>query len=64
MRYPAGVHKKQDGRVIERTACQEVIDENRERVLSNPACCKLRQPIVKPQVETLKRQFGFTFTLL
>lgn len=56
--------KNKNGRVIERTEYQDVIDENRQRVISNPDYYKLRQQIIEHQFGVLKRQFGFTFTLL
>lgn len=52
------------GRIIERTEYQDVIDENRERVLADPDYYKLRQQIVEHQFGVLKRQWGFTFTLM
>jgi transposase len=52
------------GRVIERSEYQDIIDENRERVLANPEYYKLRQQIIEHQFGILKRQWGFTFTLL
>ena len=52
------------GRTIERSQYQDIIDENRERVLANPDYYKLRQQIIEHQFGVLKRQFGFTFTLL
>lgn len=52
------------GRTIERTQYQDVVDENRERVLANPDYYKLRQQIIEHQFGILKRQWGFTFTLL
>lgn len=52
------------GRVIERTEYQDVIDENRKRVLANPDYYKLRQQIVEHQFGVFKRQWGFTFTLM
>jgi len=50
--------------MIERSEYQDVIDENRERVLANPEYYKLRQQIIEHQFGILKRQWGFTFTLL
>ncbi|MET0638337.1 MAG: transposase [Chitinophagaceae bacterium] len=52
------------GRIIERTEYQDVIDENRSRVLAAPDYYKLRQQIVEHQFGILKRQWGFTFTLM
>jgi hypothetical protein len=56
--------KNKLGRTIERSGYQDVIDENRERVLANPEYYKLRQQIIEHQFGILKRQWGFTFTLL
>ena len=56
--------KNKSGRVIERTQYQDVIDENKARVISNPDYYKLRQQIIEHQFGILKRQWGFTFTLL
>lgn len=52
------------GRIIERTEYQDVIDENRERVLANKDYYKLRHQIIEHQFGVLKRQWGFSFTLL
>lgn len=56
--------KNKNGRIVERSEYQDVIDENRERVLANKDYYKLRQQIVEHQFGILKRQWGFTFTLL
>lgn len=56
--------KNKKGRIIERTEYQDVIDENRERVLANKDYYKLRQQIIEHQSGVLKRQWGFTYTLL
>jgi transposase len=56
--------KNKQGRIIERTEYQDVIDENRERVLANRDYYKLRQQIIEHQFGVLKRQWGFTYTLL
>ena len=56
--------KNKSGRVIERSEYQELIDANKERVLANPDYYKLRQPIIEHQFGTLKRQWGFSFTLM
>jgi hypothetical protein len=52
------------GRTIERSQYQDIIDENMERVLASPDYYKLRQQIIEHQFGILKRQWGFTFTLL
>ena len=56
--------KNKLGRIIERSEYQDIIDENRERVLANPEYYKLRQQIIEHQFGVFKRQWGFTFTLL
>jgi len=56
--------KNKKCRIIERTEYQDVIDENRERVLANKDYYKLRQQIIEHQFGILKRQWGFTYTLL
>jgi hypothetical protein len=46
---------RQSGRVIERTQYQDVIDENKDRVISNPDYYKLRQQVIEHQFGILKR---------
>ena len=52
------------GRYIERSIYQEALEENEKRVNQNPEYYKLRQQITEHQFGTLKRQWGFTFTLM
>jgi hypothetical protein len=52
------------GRYIERSIYQEALEENQKRVNENPEYYKLRQQITEHQFGTLKRQWGFTFTLM
>ena len=52
------------GRAIERSEFQDIIDENNRRVLDNPDYYKLRRAIIEHPFGTLKRQWGFTFTLM
>jgi hypothetical protein len=52
------------GRMIERSEHQEVIEENRDRVLANPDYYRTRQQITEHQFGTIKRQWGFTHTLM
>jgi transposase len=52
------------GRIIERSIYQEALEENEKRVNENPEYYKLRQQITEHQFGTLKRQWGFTYTLL
>jgi transposase len=53
-----------NGRFIERGIYQEALEENQKRVESNPNYYRLRQQITEHQFGTLKRQWGFTFTLM
>lgn len=52
------------GRFIERSIYQEALEENEKRVNENPEYYKLRQQITEHQFGTLKRQWGFTYTLM
>jgi len=52
------------GRFIERSIYQEALEENEKRVIQNPEYYKLRQQITEHQFGTLKRQWGFTYTLM
>ena len=40
------------------------LEENQERVKKNPEYYRLRQQITEHQFGTLKRQWGFTYTLM
>ena len=51
-------------RQIERSQYQEVIDENNRRVDANAALCKKRQQIAEHPFGTIKRGWGYSFTLL
>jgi len=51
-------------RQIERSQYQEVIDENNKRVDANVALCKKRQHIVEHPFGTIKRGWGYSYTLL
>ena len=53
-----------NGRFIERSIYQEALEENQKRVDENPEYYKLRQQITEHQFGTMKRQWGFTFTLM
>ena len=53
-----------NGRLIERSIYQEALERNEERVNKNPNYYRLRQQITEHQFGTLKRQWGFTFTLM
>ena len=56
--------RNKNGRFIERSIYQEALEENQKRVENNPDYYKLRQQITEHQFGTLKRQWGFTFTLM
>ena len=56
--------KNRNGRFIERSIYQEALDENQKRVQENPQYYRLRQQITEHQFGTLKRQWGFTYTLI
>tara|TARA_R110000744_G_scaffold75216_3_gene149769 strand:+ start:4830 stop:6356 length:1527 start_codon:yes stop_codon:yes gene_type:complete len=53
-----------NGRFIERSIYQEDLEENQKRVEENPEYHRLRQQITEHQFGTIKRQWGFTFTLM
>lgn len=56
--------KNKNGRFIERSIYQEALEENQKRVEENPNYYRIRQQITEHQFGTLKRQWGFTFTLM
>ncbi|MGB5821997.1 MAG: IS1182 family transposase [Saonia sp.] len=53
-----------NGRFIERSIYQGALEENQKRVEENPEYYRLRQQITEHQFGTLKRQWGFTHTLM
>jgi transposase len=53
-----------NGRFIERGIYQEELENNAKRVSDNPNYYRLRQQVTEHQFGTLKRQWGFTYTLL
>lgn len=53
-----------NGRLIERSNYQQALENNEKRVNDNPNYYRLRQQITEHQFGTLKRQWGFTFTLM
>ena len=53
-----------NGRYIDRSEYAEVVEENAERVHQNPDYYRQRQQITEHMFGTLKRQRGFTFTLV
>ncbi len=56
--------KNKMGRFIERSIYQEALEENEKRVNQNPEYYRMRQQITEHQFGTLKRQWGFTYTLM
>jgi transposase len=56
--------KNKKGRLIEGTEYQDVIDGNRERVITNREYYKLRQQIIEHQFGIFKGQWGFDYTML
>ncbi len=56
--------KNKMGRIIERSIYHEALEQNQERVDNHPEYYRLRQQITEHQFGTLKRQWGFTFTLM
>lgn len=53
-----------NGRFIERSIYQEVLEENEKRVNENPEYYKLRQQVTEHQFGTLKRSWDFSYTLM
>ncbi|CAL2076463.1 hypothetical protein T190607A02C_130005 [Tenacibaculum sp. 190524A02b] len=51
-------------RLIKRSIYQEALEANQKRVEENPDYYRLRQQVTEHQFGTLKRQWGFTFTLM
>ena len=56
--------QSRNGRSIDRSQYADVIEQNTHRVRENPDYYRLRQQITEHQFGTLKRQRGFTFTLV
>jgi hypothetical protein len=54
----------ESGKIIERNCHWEILDANRARVEADPQYYRQRQQITEHQFGTLKRQWGFTFTLV
>ena len=52
------------GRVIKRSEYQDTIYENNSRVIQSHDYYKLRQQIIEHPFGVLKRQWGFTYTLI
>jgi transposase len=56
--------ENKNGRFIERSVYQEALEDNQKRVEENPEYYRLRQQITEHQFGTIKRQWGFTHTLM
>lgn len=56
--------KNKRGRMIERSQHQEAINRNNERVLANKDHYNKRQEIIEHIFGTVKRSWGYTYTLL
>ncbi len=56
--------RNKNGRFIERSIYQEALEENQKRIEQNPDYYRSRQQITEQQFGTLKRQWGFTHTLM
>lgn len=56
--------KNKNGRFIERSMYHEDVEQNAKRVNANPEYYRQRQQITEHQFGTLKRQWGFTHTLV
>jgi hypothetical protein len=55
---------KSKGRYIERNEYQDYVEQNIERVKNNKALYRKRQEIVEHPFGTIKRQWGYDYTLL
>jgi len=55
---------KSNGRYIDRSEYADITEENAKRVHNNPDYYRKRQQITEHMFGTLKRQRGFTFTLM
>jgi transposase/sorbitol-specific phosphotransferase system component IIA len=55
---------ERNGRAIDRSEYADAIEANNQRVIQNPDYYKQRQQIVEHIFGTIKRQRGFTFTLV
>jgi transposase len=55
---------KTNGRYIDRSEYADIVEENALRVQNNPEYYRKRQQITEHMFGTLKRQRGFTFTLM
>lgn len=55
---------KTNGRYIDRSEYADIVEDNTSRVQNNPDYYRQRQQITEHMFGTLKRQRGFTFTLM
>lgn len=55
---------KTNGRYIDRSEYADIVEENAYRVQNNPDYYRKRQQITEHMFGTLKRQRGFTYTLM
>jgi hypothetical protein len=53
-----------NGRIIQRNEYQSCVDRNNRRVEANPDYYRQRQQIIEHQFGTIKRQWGFTYTMV
>jgi len=56
--------RKEGGREIERSEYQDAVDRNNKRVKENMELYRRRQAIVEHPFGTIKRSWGYTYTLL
>jgi transposase len=57
-------NSKHNGRAIDRSEYADAIEQNNYRVVKNPEYYRQRQQLAEHPFGTLKRQRGFTFTLI
>jgi len=55
---------KLNKRIIHRSQYQDAVDKNNENIRSNPGYYKRRQSICEHPFGTIKRQWGYTYTLM
>ena len=51
-------------RIIHRSEYQDAVDRNNENIRNNPGYYKRRQSICEHPFGTIKRQWGYTYTLM
>ena len=62
--FKSGCTKRAGGREIERSQYQDTVDINNKRVDENKALYKRRQAIIEHPFGTIKRSWGYTYTLV